>query len=318
MKKKEKPEPKKRKRSFKQLKLKKKNTKKPVKKKPGPNGKINKKQQLLIEIYCGINDVENEERRKLSSFLEAGYIGNKEKCIEIFNQPKIIKGIKTQYQKLSKERIETLEIPDPGLIMLKHKEKTGTTNRVSKLTEKRMKRIEQLARLGYPNKRIAQGVNISTMTFNNWVSSAEKAIKNNDFNLDGVNGSYLSFYYRLNEAKNEFEDKALNELLSRGYGYKEKKYTEKREPLGEGRDMVTERTETEIEKVDSTILKWLLERFKPNRFSKYVIDNKLVNDGGEERDIEKEHQQMLKGFKMLTKTIPKPDDEDIEKENEKE
>ncbi len=311
MRKKIKIEPKKTKKKSKPLKSKRKKPIKPKKSKPGPNGKINKKQLLLIEIYCNINNVEDDNFKKLIAFLEAGYIGNKEKCLDIFNQPKIIKGIEIQIEKNKKTRIETLEIPDPELLMIRYKEKTGLQGRFSMLTEERMKKIEKLAKLGYTNKRIAQGVSITPGTFKSWLQKAKKAIDNKDFDLDGLNGGYISFSLRLQDAREEFEDKAVKTLIERGYGYKEKKVTIEKK----GEKVVSKKIE-DINKVDSGLLKWLLERREPESYSKYVIDSRLVNAGNDGIDVEKENRDMLEAFGMLTKTIERPKEDDVDNDVE--
>ncbi len=256
------------------------------KNKRGPKiGYPNNKQINLIEIYCSMPDCEHS---MYAAYMLAGYHGNQQKCLELFGLDKIKKAIEIRKDFVLRERTSKLRINE-----------LGVGGGSYKLDEERMKKIEELASLGFSNVKISKGVSVGESTFNKWLSTAKKAITDNDLDLDGEKGPYLAFYYRLMEARRTFEENVRRELIRRGLGYVERKNRIKKD----SDDKVIEKEETKISKVETKTLIWLLERMDPETYNIDLIKEKILRADNGGKDPDQEAKEMLKAYAMLAQTI---------------
>ena len=172
------------------------NTKKSDKlnnKKPGPNGGLNKKQKVLVKLYCVLPD---EENSRYIAYMQAGYQGDRKSCDDLFNTDKIKKGIE-DYRK------EKLVIPNNN----------NDIGRPLKLTEQTVKVIESAIERGMSQNNAALLAGISRDTYYKWLQKGKQALDEQD-----KNNPYLYFLYRMKRAKPKGELKLLENIHSAADG----------------------------------------------------------------------------------------------------
>ncbi len=227
-----------------------KNTSAPKIRKPGPNGKLNKKQKLLVEQYCHLP---HEKNSRYIAYMKAGYRGSKILCDDIFETAKIKNAI-SNYK--SDKRI----IDDPETRANKKNAGSMSGHTLSKLNEDIMVKIETHIGMGMSYRNVSALVGIAPVTFHSWVRKGKEDIENQDFDSD-----YTSFYYRLKKAHSKGEAELLGCLYDAAYGRSTTETKNETNTDGETKTI-------EIVRRQWQAAAWLLERTRPKLYSKMAIE----------------------------------------------
>lgn len=230
------------------------------KKKPGPNGNLNKKQSELLQIYCGMQE---NDQSKWDAYNLAGYKGSKSKCMKLFSQPKIKRAIK-------KMRDTHFRIPSNEEMLNKNGTRFGKSQLL--LSEQLTQKIESYLRKGLSYSQVSNLTSIHVTTIFEWLRKGKECIKAGEFS-----DPYAYFAYRVKAARDLGEIYLLDIVRKHARGgdtHKKKTTSQKVKDLfinGIKVEGGTEKTEVDkkiehIYRSDWKAAAWLLEKTRPEKY----------------------------------------------------
>jgi len=135
--------------------------------------KITHKQMKMIHLFCSYSD--DSDTSKYTAFIEAGYIGSKNKILATFKIPHIADAIKDYNEK--------------------HNVIENTTGR---LNEKITQQLEECFRIGLSINKACDCCSLTRSTYHDWIKKGKEKMDEGE-----INHHFALFCYRMKKAQAE-------------------------------------------------------------------------------------------------------------------